>query len=179
MQKDIKTQSIVLTILVIASLIVGYFVTVPFWKKLSTAQAELSRAQVEQESLQTAHSDMENFLGKFNSLSDKAEVAEKALPSDPQPAILLASVEQLANSAGLALSSVNVLESVRGNESTNAVISYDIQMAGSGSYFSVRDFLNRLELHLRIIDLQSFNLKVDESNTILFEMQLRTYYQKQ
>lgn len=180
MQKDIKTQSVVLSILIVASLIVGYFITVPFWRKLSTARGELVRAQLDQKNFLAAQADLENFLQKFTTLSDKAEIAAKALPSEPQAAVLLASIEQLANGSGLALASVNVIDSAQAayEPAANSVIAYDVQISGSGSYFSFKDFLNRLERHLRITDLQSLNFKVDEANNLGFELQIRTYYQK-
>ncbi len=180
MPKDTKTQSLILTILVVASLIVGYFVTVPFWKKLSTARAELTRAQLDSANLKAAQSALQAFIVKYESLSDQAKLATKALPSEPESAVLLASIEELANAAGVALSSINVIDSAPTGAEPPAfsVIAHDVSIDGSGSYFSFRDFLNRLENHLRIIDLRTIDFSVDDAFNLQFQLQIRTYYQK-
>lgn len=180
MPKDFKTQSLVLTTLVVASLIVGYFVTVPFWRKLSVARAELTRAQLDQTNLKSAQSELQAFLNKYESLSDQAKLAAKALPSAPESAVLLASIEQLANAAGVALSSINVIDSAPTGAEPPAfsVIPHEVSIDGSGSYFSFRDFLSRLENHLRIVDLRTIDFSVDEAFNLQFQMQVRAYYQK-
>lgn len=181
MQKDLKTQSLVITLLVVASMVIGYFVTFAFWDNYSKSKAELARAEFDRSSLLDAQAQLEAFLRKFETLYDKAEIAGKALPTKPETAVLLASLEELAKLSGMALSTVNIIENIDATNTATPIYSImitDLQLNASGSYFSFNDFLNRLEHHLRLTDIKSISFELDDANNIQAQIQLRTYYQK-
>lgn len=181
MQKDIKTQSLIVSILFLAFLLLGYFVTFPAWKSLSKTRTELARAELDGRNLNTASADLEAFLQNFERLEEETRTVGKALPSMPAQAVLLGSIEALAKASGFALSAMNIVEVPENEEKTApvySVVATDLQISGSGSYFSFKDFLRRLERHLRLIDIKSINFEVDEANNLQVQFEVRTYYQK-
>lgn len=180
--KDFKSKGILTLILVLASLLLAYFAVASSYKALSTARGELKSVSRDQENLDHSLRQLESFLDQYKTLGKEVEVANSALPTGPQPALLLAEIEELANLSGLAISTVNFIESPESETfklPTNSIVSVEVQVSVSGSYFSFRDFLNRLEKHIRIIDPQLISIGTEEKNlNYEYEVKFKTYYQK-
>lgn len=180
--KDFKSKGIVVLALILASLISAYFVVFANYQAMAQAKAELLRVNQDKENLDHSLKLLESFLDKYRSLSKEAKLAKLALPTSSEPALLLGEIEQLAKLSGILISSVNFIDSPEAEIkklSSNSVVSTEAQLSISGNYFSFRDFLDRLENHIRIIDLQLVSISVEEkNNNYQYEIKFKTYYQK-
>ncbi|OGE81584.1 MAG: hypothetical protein A3H72_03070 [Candidatus Doudnabacteria bacterium RIFCSPLOWO2_02_FULL_48_8] len=180
MQKDFKTQSMAVSLLTLVCILAGYFGVYKFWEKYSIAAAQQKVVIRDGQTLAAAQTELNQFLDQFESLEKETEIARKALPTNEELAVLLASIDELSKLSGFAISTINQNSNpdVAKAVTQFSVIPMDLQISGSGSYFSFKDFLRRLESHLRLIDVSNINFRVDEVENLQVEMRVRTYYQK-
>lgn len=180
--KDWKSKGFLTLALVLACLLAGYFLVFANFNKLSATRSELGRAQKDKTNLDKSLNQMQAFLDEYRSLDKQAQAANAALPTLPQSPLLLGDVEQLAKLSGMLVSSVNFIESLDADVQklpTNSIVPIEVQVSASGSYFSFRDFLNRMEKYIRITDLQLVSVGIeDKSQNYEYELKFKTYYQK-
>lgn len=181
MIKDIKSKALTVIILLLAILLVGYFFVMPQWQKYSLNRDVLKQVRLEQEDLKQAQASLASFLDEYDNLISKKVLTDQTLPvgSVSFPSIM-ASLEKMAQDSFLALGGMQV--KAKGSTAPrvleNALDYSDVELSLVGSYPSFRNFLLLLESHMRIIDVQSVSFQVDESDSVQFQVVLRTYYQK-
>lgn len=175
--KSIVTTS---AIIIIACLVVGYFVTLPQWNKYSLAKDQLAAMQNENKRLSAALSSIQSFVDTYNARKSEAPTVTLALPvRSSDLANFTASIGDLAKSSGVTLSNITVETSPStGAAADNSIQVVPINLIASGSYASFRDFMIRLAGHLRIIDVGHIGLRSDESGFLQYQIHLKTYYQK-
>lgn len=168
---------------VVVGIALAYFLLAPAIKNFGSIQRTLALAKDQNQELKQASSDLQTFLDKYQSLSesDKVEIASFALPSThPNTPVLLGSLEELAKLSGLTLISMSVDENPEKDKTAPqlSLAELQIQLSVSGSYPAFKDYLLRLENHLRLIDLQEMNFKVEEGTNATYQLLLKAYYQK-
>jgi hypothetical protein len=180
MLKDLKSQSLAITILALACILAAYLLAYPAVRNALSSNTELKNLETQQQTLSTAQQELEAFLVNFEKLADKAQIAGAALPDEPDLPVLLSNIDEMARLAGVALAGLSVTESTTETTpaSAHALRSADIEITASGSYPSFKDFLLRMEHHLRLIDIQKLSFQVDSSNFIRFGISIKTYYQR-
>ncbi|MBI4049770.1 MAG: type 4a pilus biogenesis protein PilO [Candidatus Doudnabacteria bacterium] len=180
--RDFKSKTLVMVLLILAGFLLAYFFVFANYKNLNIVKAELTRVEQEKENLENSQRQMESFLEKYRSLDKEARQVNLALPTAPGVALLLGEMEQLAKLSGILVSSINFSELPQSDLEKvppNSVVPIEAQLSISGSYFSFRDFLNRLENHIRILDPQLISIGVEEDNlNYEYEVKFKTYYQK-
>lgn len=167
--------------LILALIGVGYFVTSPQWGKYSEAKAELALAQANNQTTNQALSSLQAFLDDYQKQDENIVKASSALPlKSADLANFVGSVGDLAKVSGVVLSnfSVDELTSKDKTPPENSLQAVAINLSASGSYPSFKDFVLRLENHLRIIDVSHITLKQDDSGHIQYQVTLKTYYQR-
>jgi Tfp pilus assembly protein PilO len=175
--------TILLVILILAA---GYFGVYSFWNNLNSARANFDIVKTENDKLKKAQADMNAFIAKYNSNRAQAEMANRALPvGDPDVAILLDNFSKLTAESKISLLDFNVTEQGSSDESTvpNGVQPVEVTAQMVGNYESFKDFLLRMQRNLRLMDIMSVEINLDEGandggRTMRFTLRLRTYYQQ-
>lgn len=176
----LKSKS-TLAVLVIVSVAVAYFLLVPEVSKLGSNQRTLTSAKAQNQEFLRTSSDLQTFLGKYESLSNKVEITSSALPArNPDVPILIGSLEELAKLSGLTLISIGVDENPERDKIIPqlSLAELQIQLSVSGSYPAFKDYLLRLENHLRLVDVQELNFKFEEGTNATYRVILTAHYQK-
>lgn len=180
MSSPIKSKTLIITLLVLACLLVGYFFLLPLYRKADEVRQLLAQAETEKANLSSAETEMDNFLKEYQSLSGDQKLVDLALPTnDLQLSSLLANLENLAKSSGLSLANLRLREKDTTQKALENAIDYaDLDLEASGTYPGLKNFWLLLESNLRIIDVQEINVQVEENDIIQFQLFLRAYYQK-
>ena len=173
------TSSTVL--LLLACLILGLFVARPQWHKYTDAQAQLAALQTANSNLQDGLNSVQSFLSSYKSNSGNTQLVNQALPvksSDMQD--FVSSIDQMAQASGVLLSNLSVEEENPTAKPVppNTIQAVVINMSASGNFASFKDLMLRMENYLRIVDINHVTLKADDTGTIEYQIDFRTYYQK-
>lgn len=172
----------VIVFLIMACFGLGYFVAYPQYTKYSAAKAQLAILQADNEKLNQDLAAIQSFSDSFKSHQQESATASLALPAKSSDlGNLLASLGDLAKSSGVALSNVNITDTA--NTASSAVSDNSIQvvpiaLSASGSYPAFKDFMIRLQTHLRLVDVGHVSLKGDEAGQVQYQVNIKTYYQK-
>lgn len=177
-------KSIITTILVVLVLGIGYFGTYGQWNKLSESNSQLEVSRQKNEELAKAKSDITNFVNRFESSTELATQASRALPvGDPDTAIILDNYAKLVEGSGLNLVLMNISESDNTSVAAdNTILPVEINMELFGSYASFENFLLKFQQNLRLSDIVSLTVdsteEVQDGRSLKFGIRIRTYYQK-
>ncbi|HYE22796.1 MAG TPA: type 4a pilus biogenesis protein PilO [Verrucomicrobiae bacterium] len=165
-------------LLLIITIIGGYFFTYPQWTTLGVNRTALAEVQRQNELLKQSEADLQNFVRQHKSMSESSGQANKVLPADSiEIHNVLANLDQFAAASGVNLSNTSFTQDeTRGTD--NAIVFTDISLSFTGSYASFRAFIQQLENSLRIIDVNHINVSVGEGNNLQFQLSARVYYQK-
>lgn len=167
-------------ILIIACFAVGYFFTTPQWSNYTLGKTELATVQASNQDLTTALASVQSFLDEYQTRQKDAAKASLALPlKSSDMANFAATMGDLARSANVLLSNISIQEPPTSSKTgNNAIQVVPLTLTASGSYASFKDFMIRLEDHLRIVDVGHISLKADDAGLINYQINLQTYYQK-
>jgi Tfp pilus assembly protein PilO len=182
-QSSLKSRVLSGTIIVLICIVLGYFVTTPLWNKYKVAKSELTTAEMQNEQLRETLAQVQIFLGTFQNNQENVAIAGLALPSHIDYANFMSSFGDLANASGIALQDFNVnniaVAAAVEAPKNNAIQSQRISFIASGSYPSFKDFILRLENHLRLIDIERITVASNETSGLLeFQVYIKTYYQR-
>ncbi len=177
-------QSKVITggVLLLVCLGVGYFFTLPQWENYSGSRALLAQKQEEGKTISEGINSVDGFVKNYSDQKADQPTVNLAMPAKTSDAPnLLQNISDLARLSGMNLMNLQIDES----SSTTGKITIDntlqtqkITMMASGTYPSFRDFVFRLQNNLRLIDIDHITAKADENLLIIYQINLRAYYQK-
>jgi len=179
-----KTYSLIGVILVLVILALGYMFMSNIWPHYQLAQAENQRATVKNSDIKEAIASVQTFLDTYKSQKANSKLTNQALPSkNSDLPNFISSVAQLAQNSGIALSDFQVEQGVDSKLGTvNSIQVQNLSMGAAGNYLAFKDFLNSLELHLRLLDVTRVTLTVDSStsaaSSLKYNLQIQTYYQQ-
>lgn len=186
MPKNSKGAIALVTGLVI--LLVGYFGAYSQYTKLSEAKTAFNVSKAANEKLVRAESDAVAFMAKYDTNRSQTQIADKALPlGDADVAILLGNMSTILGESGMNVTQMNVLDEgeVAVDENPGSIQSVDVDVQVSGSYEAFNNLLLRLQNNMRIMDLISMTVTLDEESSgsgtgsaLKFTLRFRTYYQK-
>jgi len=169
-------------ILVIACLGVGYFVTSPQWTKYSLGKDKLVGAQNDNQHYKQALASMQNFLDKYKNYASQVPTVNLALPAKSFDLPNFASsMSNLAKASGVVLSNFSIQDAIsptQKNPVENSIQTVLVSLSAVGTYPSFKDFILRLEQHLRIVDIGHVSIRGDSTGQVQYQINLQTYYQK-
>ena len=180
-KNSVKSTTIVGVVLLLMCFGAAYFLTKPQWDKFSLVRAQVVQAKADQTRLKQDLSALQSFLDNYKSHTKDVNTANLALPvKDPDAADLVSGLGDLAKASGVALEDFQMTEkAVIGKPSPdNTIQAMQINLTAAGTYPSFRDFMLRIENHLRLVDVMHVSVKADEANQLEYQMLLQTYYQK-
>jgi Tfp pilus assembly protein PilO len=182
MTDSLQSKVITGVVLLVACLGVGYFFTLPQWENYSANRALLIQKQAEGKKISDAMNSVESFVNSYaEQKADRATVALAMPTKNSDTPNLLQNVSELARLSGMSLMNLQIDETPQASGKTatdNTIQTQKITMMASGTYPSFRDFAFRLQNNMRIIDIDRVTAKADENLLIIYQINLRTYYQK-
>jgi Tfp pilus assembly protein PilO len=179
---NFSRKSITAVLLVVISIVLGYFLVWPKWNDYKLTKASLADALAAQEQLKKGQQDLNAFLAEYNQHSNDATRVNQALPlSETQLHNVLNDLDTITKASGITLGQFSILDT-QGSDNlgaaTYSIQSLDLSLTGSGTYSSFRNFIGSLENNLRIMDIKNATLSAGEGTQVQFNLEFRTYYQK-
>lgn len=180
-----KTYSLVALILILGCIVGGYMIMTNFWPAYNDTKALQSQAEAESARLNKSLSSVQTFLNTYRDEEKNAARLNLALPNgNADMANFVSSLPQLASASGIVLTNFQVSDTEDDEDQLMyGIVSVDLSLSLAGTYLSFKDFMLRLEKHLRIVDVSNVSLS-SGSNTgsaslsLLYQVRLKTYYQK-
>ncbi|HEX9503785.1 MAG TPA: type 4a pilus biogenesis protein PilO [Patescibacteria group bacterium] len=177
-----KSYSLLAVILILVCIVLGYMIMTGYYPGYTLAQGRVANASADNARLKKALDSSASFLSTYQNQSKNSSLLNLALPvKNSDMANFVSSLSGLATQSGITLANLQVTYSPEVGVAQNSIRTVDLNMIVSGPYLSFRDFMTRLEEHLRIIDVN----KVTFSNAsggagtpaLQYQVHMRTYYQ--
>ncbi|MBI4050730.1 MAG: type 4a pilus biogenesis protein PilO [Candidatus Doudnabacteria bacterium] len=171
------SSGIIVPLLVIAIGAAGYFLLWPQYRDtqgkrqaLADKKAAVAEREAELASIQALVSDL-------NEKRAELEIAEEALPKEPDMPQLLATLDNIATLSGIFIASLQpALPAQKAGDNLGIV---QITLTLKGRYENLRAFLLNAEQNLRLFDVKSVIFSpIDESLIQEYNLVINTYYQK-
>lgn len=187
-----KNQVVLITIagaMVISAL--AYFLFVSPQRARLKSGGDLDTQQLDRqiEQQQSSLNDLNTLLNNYQRIDQSdIELVSRLLPNSKQIPELLSQVEAMGRESGVTVTSVNVVEvqenqkgSVKQRVEDSQTAKKDMMLQelqvdvefNAYSYAAYKNFINNLQSHARIIDIQSFTY--DESEDVQ-RLTFKTYY---
>lgn len=191
------TKTLTATILLLATIAVGFLYLKPEWEKFKNLRQETAELQDLNAEIDGLIENRDAIIQLINSISrnDLARI-EIAMPQEPKASEFLVFLESLTLKNGFALKQLDLAGKATSPQTTagqprpggiatptkpaGAILEVPVVLSAAGPYDSLKRLLNDMEKNLRIIDIVQLSFQApSRSNdpTIEFSMKLKTYYQ--
>jgi Tfp pilus assembly protein PilO len=178
---NFSAKSIISVVLILGSVIIGYFFVWPKWNDYSAVKAELTLANQQKDQLALAQTQLTNFLAEYKQHSADAARLSQSLPlSSSEMHNILNNLDSLTKSSGLTLGELSILDTPESDQlgaAAHSVSPIELSISGSGPYPAFKSFLTNLESNLRLIDINTVSFDGVDSSNMKFNLTFRTYYQ--
>lgn len=123
-------------------------------------------------------SQVKSLTTQYNQQSSAIQVLTAVVPTKKETAEIISAVQVMATQSGIQLGGINFTTGALQAERPYNVLS--ISMSGSGSYNSVRSFLDAMERNIRLMDVQNIKMSVDRQrgSIVDFDLQANVYFLK-
>lgn len=193
------TSGVITPLLILAILLLGYFVLLPKYREVKSNRAVLQQKQAEVQTKQSQLSSIQALVDELLAKRQELESIDEALPPAPYIPELLANFDHLAKQSGVLISNLSVSTPAdsssptassaanRGKRwesilsSTEKLGAIDIDLSINGQYANLKTFLMNVEQNLRLLDIKALVLgsTSERSQNQEFSVKLQTYYQKE
>ena len=174
-----------ITILIAASVYVFINFIRPAMEQKRDLVTKINETQEKIKILNDYQAKFNLLIQNYQSLGDKIEMINQALPNESQTAQVLATLDAISKKTGLPLNSLNFNTQTKDNYNI-----LEIKTDFNASYDTFKIWLGEIEKELRLTNLNKINIKVvsspsslgkkttTKSSSILqFSLDLLTYYQ--
>ncbi len=179
---SLQSSTLRLIFLGLVCLAVGFFALKPQWGVYNERRAALAVAQEENDKYKKSLESVQNFLRDYDQHNTDVTTTNLALPvKNVDAGNFVSSLGDLARASGITLSSLQINPTTTAIDKApapNSIQTQGINFMASGSYPAFKDFVLRLENHLRLVDIKRVTLKEDDSGLIEYQIELTTYYQQ-
>ncbi|MBX4186927.1 MAG: type 4a pilus biogenesis protein PilO [Candidatus Doudnabacteria bacterium] len=179
-----KTYSLMAAVLVVGCLIVTYMVLSNVYPAYTLAQGQLTNVKADNARYKQALASSVAFLATYEQQNKNQSTVNLSLPEkNADMADFVSSFSQIATQSGVTLTNLAVTTQPLETTVENAIRAEDLTLNASGSYLSFKDFVKRMEEHLRVVDVYHITFSnagaVGSGTPILhYLVKLRTYYQQ-
>lgn len=179
-------QNIPTTSYIIITLALVYSFAMPTWgevKNLMNERSDYKKAVLAIDDIKQKRTEL---LNKYNNVSemDRKNI-ETMLPSSYDFVKLVSQIDSVASRYGISIANINgniipntetdttdASQIINKFNPESAVISFSFIT----NYSNFRNFLNELELSMRILDIKSLNVSILESGSYQFDLEFKTYW---
>lgn len=186
--KPYRNPLIEITLLVIVSVLLGWFLILP--KRAEIAAARVQLASVESEESQTAGklANLQKLVQTLESSQAQIKDLDQALPLDGNILKLRFLIESLAQSVGVAIGDVSIAGKGEIITSGNKALLADYfgpnrslqKLSGSvyvvGSFDQLKAFLQKLETSGRLIDITDLTIDSGTPGSLNLRLTINSYY---
>lgn len=166
-----SARLIIIIAMVIAALLVGFFLVWPEYQKFQQLQLELGQKKAELDSKVSYYSEIKNIWGKLEGYEDSLAQIEGAVSESYSLPALFNYLQRLAGQTGLVMEDLT-FGGIAGE--TIKEISFNLEI--SGTYTSFISFLNILEHSAKLFNVKSISFSSPERGQIFsFEVAVATY----
>lgn len=152
----------------------------PLFGVLSEAREAIDSGQAVLGQRKTVVDKMADLKRTVDSQRARIDQLTSVLPAEKRTQEIVVSIEDIANQSGLELRELKTAEVVT-TELNRGYEVLQVEIAGSGSYQSVLNFIQTLEKNLRLFDTQGFTVSLDSftgevTGKLNIDLKLFTYY---
>lgn len=206
-QESKRLSSIILAALLILGALMVYFELItPAYANLETIKGQVESEKTLYANEAQIVTQVKGLLATYQSNSSSSQLVAMALPVGPDVSGALAQIYGIGENTGVTVANTNVsVEAVApaaaGSGSSGSTIAgaaaagsiinptgtVSFQISGSGSYESIKDFIEGLETNIRIFDVSSISLQpapiaatktqAGDPDMFNYSMTAVTYYQ--
>lgn len=177
---NFHSRSLIATLMVLLTIILGFFVVKPRWVNYKETRTTVASAQAEADSLKQAQDQVNRYLEEFNQHSADAKLLNTALPlNQAQIENVLSNLSAIAAQNGIALGTLDT-DSIPDSLGTQSfsITPVILKLTIKGTFASFRSFMQSLERSLRVMDVTTINVQTSDTGELTFNLEFRTYYQK-
>ena len=184
-------MKLISSILIIAAAIgVFFFFARPELDKINAIKLEEASIEESLAELQELARLRDELLSQYNAVNpvDIARL-DKIVPSSIDSGLLIAELESFAQEFNLVLKNISITDETKalteGKQKRGVVVREDAEQAFrklpitlqvAGTYVAFRDFLKRLEINTRIIDITEMRFTSKDSDFFEFQVGANTYW---
>lgn len=184
-----KKNSIIAIILIIALIAIVVFLDLPAYNRVSFLRKEIKTSRVFLEERQELIAKVEQLKEIYDSREKEIGRVYYVLPLEKDIPNLIVQFEALATENGLVLEKIDFIEKTikKAADSTpqagpqKEYKSLEVSLSLSGSYESLKSFLEALEYNIRLADIKSINFSSEKGleggSIFTFGINLEVYYQ--
>jgi len=170
---------------VVVVLLIAFLVIKPSISKAKTTNLELTARKTELQALEDKKSKLDTLKDKEEELKADAETVKNALPENKDAGRLFIQIDKLAKENGGTVKSVNE-GSNTGSADQTGVASTATGLEGVqkltysapidfNSYFNFKDFITKSETALRLVNIDNFSIKSNETGLLATNLNFTTY----
>jgi Tfp pilus assembly protein PilO len=146
-----------------------------------TKISALKDAITERDGLIKERSEIQDQVKKLsaehNRQSNEIKVLQAVVPSEKETAEIISALQVIGQQNGVQLLGVSFSEST--DDKDKPYNTMRLTMNGSGGYSAIRGMLNSIEQNIRLIDVKSLKMGVDQqTRQLLFDIQAEAYFLK-
>lgn len=179
---SLQSSTLRLIFLGLVCFAVGFLALKPQWATYGERRAALAQAQEQNDQLEKSLESVQNFLREYDQRNTDVTTTNLALPvKDVDAGNFVSGLGDLARASGITLSNLQINPTSTAIDKTpvpNSIQTQGINFSASGTYPAFKDFILRLESHLRLVDIKRVTMKEDDSGLIEYQIELTTYYQQ-
>lgn len=170
--------SIILSVLTIAFF--GFFAIKPTLTTIGGLLKEIKDKKEVVTQMDKKIASLAQAQENYFQIEDKLYLIEQSLPQEPQLPTLIKQIESLARLSSVNLESVKIGKTnLQGETEETAVQETDLNLAVTGDYQKLKQFLNSLDTLRRVILIEDFAFKLPktkESSVLILSVNAKAYY---
>lgn len=173
---------ILITILLASSVYIFVNFIMPSAEQRKDLGEKIIKTREKMDMLQDYQEQFNLLVQNYENLGSKIDMINQALPSDPQTAQVLATLDAISRKTNLPLNGLNF--NTQAGRDYNIL---EIKTDFSASYEGFKAWLKEIERELRLFDLDKISIRLVSSSTkkaspkvapvLQFSLELLTYYQ--
>ncbi len=184
--KQLQSPILQSVLLIIAGILLGWFVVSPKYAAVKTQRAELVKINGQKEVFEKEQIELNKLIEKLKNSDSQIKLLDEAVPLSTRPTKIAVMLESYARSSSLEVSSINISDIdkniVAGNKDLIAepykaqrgLATVKVTVSITGSTEQFKNFLQLLEDSGRLIDVNSLEVSRNDAD-IKYVVDLVTY----
>lgn len=172
-----KYNLTIISISLIAAIIIGAVFLYPKYQDYSALSKQIKQKEKDLQSQQDYLQKLAEINRKVEEKKDLIAKVDSAIPDEPDIPSFLNFLDETAENTGVSLENIEWSEMTSRQGEKQATKQYLVNMQVSGSYFSLKNFLNTLELSARLVEVLNtdFSLAEETEEPDIFDIKLKLH----
>ena len=173
-------KSFSIPILLFALLILATYLFLPQYQEFKSAKTQVNQMEARVLETQRYFSDLGQVLENLRNYEDSLEKIESALPDDPSLAALLNFFQRKSSENGLLLKEISQAKVTKKEVKKGILARVEetyLYLNLSGSYLSLKGFLETLEKSSRLIEVERISIEVLREELPEYNILIKVYHE--